>query len=91
VMVGLAVAIWGYWPRLSWLAWALFVWFLVLGEFGVLWDVPGWLRDLSPFAHSPVLPGPDPQLAGIPVMLVLAVGLVALGIRRFTHRDVVST
>jgi ABC-2 type transport system permease protein len=91
VMVGLAVAIWGYWPRLSWLAWALFVWFLVMGEFGVLWDVPGWLRNLSPFAHSPVLPGPDPQLAGIHMMLVLAVGLVALGIRRFTHRDVVST
>ena len=91
VMVGLAVAIWGFWPRLSWLAWVLFVGFLVMGEFGVLWDIPDWLRNLSPFAHSPVVPGPDPQYLGIPVMVVIAVGLVALGIGRFARRDVVSS
>ena len=70
VMVGLAVAIWGFWPRLSWLAWVLFVGFLVMGEFGVLWDIPEWVRNLSPFAHSPVVPGPDPHYLGIPVMVV---------------------
>jgi ABC-2 type transport system permease protein len=91
VMVGLAVAIWGFWPRLTWLAWVLFVGFLVMGEFGVLWDIPQWLRNLSPFAHSPVVPGPDPQYLAIPVMAGIAVGLVALGIGRFTRRDVVSS
>lgn len=91
VMVGLAVAIWGYWPHLSWLAWLLFVWFLVMGEFGALWDLPAWIRDLSPFAHSPIVPGPDPQFLGIPIMVVLGAGLVLLGIDRFTRRDVVST
>jgi len=91
VVVGLAVAIWGFWPRLSWLVWLLFVAFLVMGEFGVLWDLPEWLRSLSPFAHSPVVPGPDPQYLGIPVMLVIAVGLVALGVGRFARRDVVSS
>jgi ABC-2 type transport system permease protein len=91
VMVGLAVAIWGFWPRVSWLAWVLFVAFLLMGEFGVLWDIPEWVRNLSPFAHSPVVPGPDPQFLGIPVMLLVALGLVALGISRFARRDVVSS
>ena len=90
VMVGLAVAIWGFWPRLGGLSWVLFVAFLVMGEFGVLWDIPEWVRNLSPFAHSPVVPGPDPQYLGVAVMLVLALGLVALGIGRFARRDVVS-
>ena len=49
-----------------------------MGEFGVLWDIPAWLRNLSPFAHSPVVPGPDAQYLGIPVMLAIALGLVAL-------------
>ncbi|HSO04409.1 MAG TPA: hypothetical protein VLQ92_08015 [Candidatus Limnocylindrales bacterium] len=90
VLVGLAVAIWGFWPRLSGAVWVLFVAFLVMGEFGVLWDIPEWVRTLSPFAHSPVVPGPDPSYLGIPVMLVIAGGLVALGIARFARRDVVS-
>ncbi len=91
VMVGLAVAIWGFRPRLAWLAWLLFVAFLVIGEFGVLWDLPAWARDLSPFTHSPVLPGPDPSYLGLPVLLLVAAALVAFGIDRFTRRDVLST
>jgi ABC-2 type transport system permease protein len=90
VVVGLAVAIWGLWPRLGWLAWLLFVAFLVMGEFGALWELPRWVMDLSPFAHSPIVPGPDPDLGGLPVLLVIAVGLLALGLGRFERRDVVS-
>jgi ABC-2 type transport system permease protein len=87
VMVGLAVAIWGFWPRAGWLAWALFAAFLALGEFGALWGVPGWVMDLSPFRHSPMLPGPDPALGALPVLLALALGLVGLGIWRCSRRD----
>ncbi len=91
VMVGIAVAIWGFKPQLTWVAWLLFVAFLVVGEFGVLWDLPGWIRNLSPFAHSPMLPGPDPDYLGIPVLLLVAAALLAVGIGRFTRRDVLST
>jgi ABC-2 type transport system permease protein len=90
VVVGLAVAIWGLWPRLGWLAWLLFVAFLAMGEFGALWELPRWVMDLSPFAHSPILPGPDPDLVGLPVLLVIAVVLLAFGLGRFERRDVVS-
>lgn len=91
VMVGLAVAIWGFWPRLGGLVWVLFVAFLVMGEFGVLWGLPEWVRSVSPFAHSPIVPGPDPSYLGIPVMLAIGGGLVALGIARFARRDVVNS
>ncbi len=91
VMVGIAVALWGWRPRLAWVAWLLFVAFLVVGEFGVLWDLPAFVRNLSPFAHSPILPGPDPSYLSLPVLLLVAVGLVALGIGRFHRRDVLST
>jgi ABC-2 type transport system permease protein len=87
VMVGLAVAIWGAWPRATWLAWLLFAAFLALGEFGVLWGVPGWVMNLSPFRHSPMLPGPDPALGALPVLLAVAAGLVWLGLWRCSRRD----
>jgi ABC-2 type transport system permease protein len=88
VMVGIAVAIWGIWPRGGWLAWALFVAFLALGEFGTLWGVPNPVMNLSPFRHSPMVPGPDPSFGALPVLLAVAVGLVALGVWRFGRRDV---
>jgi putative exporter of polyketide antibiotics len=47
--------------------------------------------DLSPFAHSPIVPGPDPDLVGMPVLLLIAVGLLAIGLGAFARRDVVST
>ncbi|MCU0282980.1 MAG: hypothetical protein MUD13_03645 [Candidatus Nanopelagicales bacterium] len=87
VMVGIAVAVWGWWPRASWLAWLLFVVFLALGEFGALWGVPDPVMDLSPFRHSPLVPGPDPAFGALPVLLLIALGLVALGVGRFSRRD----
>jgi ABC-2 type transport system permease protein len=87
VMVALAVAIWGAWPRASWLAWLVFVAFLALGEFGALWGVPDVVMNLSPFRHSPLVPGPDPSFAALPVLLGVAVGLLALGVWQFGRRD----
>src|SRR5450756_1943971 len=58
VMVGLVVALWGVWPHATGLGWGAYAAFIVVGEFGQLWGVPQWVMDLSPFTHSPVLPGP---------------------------------
>jgi ABC-2 type transport system permease protein len=90
VMVSIAVAIWGLWPRLGWLAWVLFVAFLALGEFGTLWGVPTWVMDLSPFRHSPVAPGPLADYGALPAMLLVAAALVTGGIWRWTRRDVAA-
>ena len=66
VMVGLAVAIWGFWPRLSGLVWVLFVAFLVMGEFGVLWDLPEWAAQPQPVRALAGGPRPRPAVPGHP-------------------------
>jgi ABC-2 type transport system permease protein len=87
VLVGLVVAVWGVWPHATAAVWGAFAAFIVVGEFGQLWGVPLWLMDFSPFAHSPVLPGPDPELSGVVWLTVIASALLAGGTAAFRHRD----
>ena len=46
-VVAVAVLLYGALPRFTGLAWAVLIVFLVLGEFGALIGLPGWLVDLS--------------------------------------------
>ena len=67
VLTSVALAVFGWAPRLAGAVWGLLLAFVALGEFGVLWNAPEWLMDLSPFRHSPLLPvgsGAVPALAG---------------------------
>lgn len=70
-------------PRLSIpLAWGLLAAGLVLGQFGELLRLPGWLQDVSPFRHSPAMPvepfEPVPSLTmtGIAILGALLAGWV---------------
>ena len=87
VMVGLVVALWGGLPRATGLGWGAYAVFIVVGEFGVLWQLPQWAMDVSPFAHSPVLPGPHAELAGMVWLTVIAGVFIAAGSAAFRHRD----
>jgi len=87
VMVSLVVAVWGLWPHAAGVVWGAYAAFIVVGEFGQLWGVPPWVMDLSPFTHSPVLPGPDAQLWGMLWLTVVAAALLAGGSAAFRHRD----
>jgi polyether ionophore transport system permease protein len=87
VMVGLVFAVWGLWPRATAFGWAAYAAFIVVGEFGQLWGVPRWAMNVSPFAHSPVLPGQHAGLAEMVWLTVIAAGLVAAGAAAFRRRD----
>jgi len=87
VLVGLVVAVWGLWPRATALGWGALAAFVVVGEFGALWGVPRWVMDFSPFAHTPVLPGPHAELAGIVWLTVIAGVFLVGGTAAFRHRD----
>ena len=87
VVVGLAILIWGLWPRATAGAWVAYIAFILAGEFGTLWGVPQMVIDLSPFAHSPLLPGPDPNLDGLLWLTVVAVAFLAAGTTAFRRRD----
>ena len=57
---------------------------------GQLWGVPRWVMDVSPFAHSPVLPGPNAALMGIVWLTLVAGALLAIGSAAFRRRDLAS-
>lgn len=87
VLVGLVVSVWGVRSHATALVWGAYSAFILVGEFGQLWGVPRWVMDFSPFAHSPMLPGPDVDLWGMVWLTVIAGTLLAGGSAAFRHRD----
>ena len=88
VMIGIVVATFGLAPRLTSATWGVLVAFLLLGEFGTLFELPRWVMDLSPFAHVPRIPGNDLEALPLLGLLAVAAVLVGVGIVGFRRRDV---
>jgi ABC-2 type transport system permease protein len=88
VMVAIVVAAFGFAPGLTSATWALLVAFLLLGEFGTLFDVPRRIMDLSPFAHVPRVPGSTIEVAPLLGLIAAAVAVGGAGVVAFTRRDV---
>jgi ABC-2 type transport system permease protein len=88
VFVGLALALFGFVPRLVLLAWALVSWALFAMIFGALLDLPDWAMNLSPVEASPRVPLED--LTGAPLLVLLGTALVlgVAGVLGFRRRDV---
>lgn len=88
VFAALAVALYGVAPRLASVAWALVVWASVVVFLGDLLGLPAAARDVSPLAHTPLVPGVDVAAAPLVVMGGLAVLLIAVGLVGLGRRDV---
>ncbi|WP_330476625.1 ABC transporter permease [Terrabacter sp. C0L_2] len=90
VWVALAVALllYGALPRFTGLAWAALIVFLLLGEFGDLLDLPGWLVDLSPFTHLPALPGGTLTWMPLVALTAFAMAVGAAGLVALRRRDI---
>lgn len=77
----------GVLPRAATAAWGLLGFFLLVGLYGPVLDLPEPVLDLSPFSHLPKVPAEDPT-AGPPVVLgLLAVALTASGLAGLRRRD----
>jgi ABC-2 type transport system permease protein len=87
VMAGIAVAAFGLVPRLVAAAWALLVAFLLVGELGPLFGLDQRVMDLSPFAHTPRLPGGPFSWTPLVWLTVIGVGLIGIGLEAFRRRD----
>lgn len=87
VCIALTVVLFGALPQASQGAWALLMAFLVLGEFGPLLKLPGWLIGLSPFDHLGSLPGGDARPVSMTVLTTVALGLGLAGAVAFRSRD----
>jgi ABC-2 type transport system permease protein len=90
-IAGAVVAAFGLLPRRAApLAWGIFAVALATGPMvGELLELPGWLRDVSPFTHTPRLPAADVSVAPIAALLSIAAVLGVAGVATFRRRDVV--
>lgn len=87
VLTGVTVAAFGLAPRLAAAGWAALVAFLLLGELGPALTLPQPLMDLSPYAHSPRLPGSRLDATPLLWLLAAAAALTAAGLAAFRRRD----
>jgi ABC-2 type transport system permease protein len=89
VLVGLAVVLWGYLPRLATpLTWGVMaaMWFLTM--FGEVFRLPAWLLGALPLAATPYLPYESMSWPPLAIMTLLAGALTWVGLDRFARRDV---
>ncbi|MEI8259810.1 MAG: ABC transporter permease, partial [Deltaproteobacteria bacterium] len=90
VVASIVLALFGWAPRAVGAAWGILVAFIAFGEFGVLWGVPKWLLDMSPFAHSPHLPGGALQPGSLAALLAVAAAFAAFGLAGWRRRDLTA-
>jgi ABC-2 type transport system permease protein len=88
VLTGITVAVFGLLPRQAMIGWNALVVFLVLGQLGSVLNLPQWMTDLSPFTHSPKLPGGELSATPLIVLTVIAGILLAIGLSAFRRRDI---
>lgn len=88
VVTGIAVAAFGLAPRQIVIGWVALVGFVVLGEFGALFSLPKAVMDISPFAHTPRIPGAQFTVPPVLVLTLIAAALIAAGLTGFRRRDI---
>jgi ABC-2 type transport system permease protein len=84
LVTALVVAAFGLVPRAVGIGWGALVGFLLLGEFGALFEFDQWVLDLSPYTHTPKLPGET--FTAVPLLWQLAITAVLLVVGAFGFR-----
>ena len=88
VIVAVAALLFAVVPRLSIaLGWAVVGLAVVLGQFGGLFGFPEWLRDVSPFSHTPIVTADEVDWAAAWVMVGVAVVVAAAATGLVRRRD----
>ena len=90
VLVGIVALLFGVVPRWSPFAWVLLVGFLLLGEFGSLFELNQRVMDISPYAHVPKLPGGQMTVMPLVWLAVIALVLTVAGVAGFRRRDITT-
>ncbi|WP_327325050.1 ABC transporter permease [Streptomyces sp. NBC_01210] len=84
---GLAVVLYGLFPKAAVASWAVVGICLTLGWLGPALDLPESVMNLSPFSHLPKLPGPEMTWTPVLLLTAVAAALVAAGLGGLRRRD----
>ncbi|MEU8483749.1 ABC transporter permease [Streptomyces sp. NPDC048641] len=87
VIGGLAVLLFGVFPRAAVAAWAVAGIALLIGWIGPAFDLPQPVMNLSPFGHLPKLPGGEMAWTPVLTLTAIAVVFVAAGLTGLRRRD----
>jgi ABC-2 type transport system permease protein len=87
VIAGGAFAMYGLAPRWSLVMWGFYAWVMVAGMLATVLQLPDWTLDLSPFQHVPALPAAAMSWMPVGVLMVVALGLVLVGLIALDRRD----
>ena len=88
VLTGITVLVFGVAPGLMMAGWGALVVFLLLGQLGPIFELPQWAMDISPFTHTPKLPGAEFTATPLVWLTLVAAALTAVGLAGFRRRDV---
>jgi ABC-2 type transport system permease protein len=87
VVTAIVVTGYGIAARFAVIGWVAFVGFVLIGELGPVFKLPQWAMDLSPFTHTPKLPGATLHTVPLVTLTLVAVALVVAGVASFRRRD----
>ncbi|GGK82772.1 ABC transporter permease [Ornithinimicrobium pekingense] len=87
LVVGLAVLLHGWAPRLGWLVWVVIAWSFFVVWVGSLLGLPGWLVSLTPWDPLPALPVEPMDWPAVLLVTGAAAALMALGVWGYRRRD----
>jgi ABC-2 type transport system permease protein len=89
LIIAVTVLVLGWLPRSSAaLAWITVAYCAVITLFADSFDLPSWVRQASPFAHTPNVPVDDLTVTPLLVVAVLAAGLMVVGYAGLRRRDI---
>jgi polyether ionophore transport system permease protein len=88
VPAAIAVLLFGYVPRATTAAWGILAGFVLLGQIGPLLRLGQPVLDISPFTHTPKLPGSTVGALPLVVLSAVAIALTVAGLSGFRRRDI---
>jgi ABC-2 type transport system permease protein len=88
LVTALVVILFGFAPKLVTGGWVLYGAFLLIGQFGSVFNLPQSVINLSPYGHTPRLPGGDFSATPVIWLTAIAAALTIAGFATFRRRDI---
>lgn len=88
IMVGLAVFLIGFIPKLTGLTWLYLGYSFYVIYLGEMLQVPEWMTKITPFGHVPQIPIEDLNIENILVLTLIAIALIIAGFIGYNRRDI---